>query len=1112
LHDALIIGFPIAVLAVIAWLVWKYWPRGNKAEGAVEIPTPSSPETAMGIPPVVATIAVLLALSLSCARAANSETDNPQPATGAASIVSANYSGLVNDRVASLNATLQFSSATVGQIVPLFDDDVAVQQFSVNNGRAELVRNGGGIGVRFNSKGSVTLQVKMLVRIAGDVTKRRLVFAIPPALSSQVTLTLDEAEADVDFPAAVSLQRFLVKGQTRVQAVMGSADHVELLWTPRVKRAAEVAATVFCQNAALVTFGGGVMTVRATLDYQVTQGELRQARVQLPAGQKLLRVEGKEIRTWELKNENGQQVLVVDLMKGISPSWRLTVETESVLDTLPWNVAVETPHALDVKRENGLVALRGAEELTLAVASASGLERVDAEEFGRMVGDKADNLTSVFRFANPGFALHIHAGAIQPEIEAVVRNNFRVGSEQVWLSAAIDYTIKRAGVFTLKVALPGGYRVERVNGNSILQQAEHSDGGSRVLEVTLKERTVGDYALGIELVRDFKELPASLAIIGVHPLDAAKLTGFVAVSAEPGVAVKTEVFDGLTEIPAISLPDYATVVSAGNLLAYKFISAAPKSVPEWKLSVATESVAAWVRVEIVDTFTLTETLVNGRALMRYDIANAPVKELRVRVPAALKNIEITGANIRSRKQDGEVWRVEMQSPVRGAYTLTVTWDEPRAEKNRTLDLAGISADGVERETGLLAISAKAPLQVSESSAANLQRVDAGDFPDWAGSPDNAMALAYRYVRPGYQLALDVRRFDEAEVLQALVDSAQFTSVVADDGQMMTEMSLSVRNNGRQFLEIALPAGANVWSAFVAGQPVRPSLREGKLLLPIQQSVSDDGAVTVELTYAGTNYFPHARGNIGFTSPEFDVPLKNARWEVYLPPDYDYQKFSGTMTREVAPAAEPASSSFSILDYSRMEQEKKSLAKVEVDRDVSEARRQLSEGNTRVATESFNRAKAKFPADKETSDVVRKLESDLKSAQASNLINAQSDFSGRNNGAIGAIGGDDQPITRVDSLYDSAAAGEQWQKLQQSQEIVTTKVQPLRVNLPVRGQRFAFTQVLQTESGRPMTIQLFAASTKAVSWPMRGLAVAGAFLILWAMVAVLSRLSLRTRQA
>jgi hypothetical protein len=163
----------------------------------------------------------------------------------------------------------------------------------------------------------------------------------------------------------------------------------------------------------------------------------------------------------------------------------------------------------------------------------------------------------------------------------------------------------------------------------------------------------------------------------------------------------------------------------------------------------------------------------------------------------------------------------------------------------------------------------------------------------------------------------------------------------------------------------------------------------------------------------------------------------------------------------------------------------------------------------VATESFNRARAKFPADKDTDLVVKKLESDLKSAQASNLINAQNDFSVRNNGVIAATGDAAGQNGVVDSLYDSAAAGQQWQKLQQAQEIVTARVQPLRVNLPVRGQQFAFTQVLQTESGRPMTIQLFAASTKAVSWPLRGLALAGAFLILWALIAVLSRLSMRT---
>jgi hypothetical protein len=226
----------------------------------------------MGIPPVMASAALLFALSLSTATAADSRITDHESRN--ASIVSASYSGPVNDRVASIDATLQFSAASPGQIVPLFGDDVAVQQFSAKTGRAELVRDGGNIAVRFDSRGDVTLQIKMLVKIAGDVTKRRLAFAIPPALSSQVALVLDESEADVDFPAAISSRRILDQDKTRVEAVMGSADHIELLWTPRVKRAAEVAATVFCQNAALVTFGGGVVNVRATMDYQITQGEV----------------------------------------------------------------------------------------------------------------------------------------------------------------------------------------------------------------------------------------------------------------------------------------------------------------------------------------------------------------------------------------------------------------------------------------------------------------------------------------------------------------------------------------------------------------------------------------------------------------------------------------------------------------------------------------------------------------------------------------------------------------------------------------------------------------------------------------------------------------------
>jgi hypothetical protein len=60
------------------------------------------------------------------------------------------------------------------------------------------------------------------------------------------------------------------------------------------------------------------------------------------------------------------------------------------------------------------------------------------------------------------------------------------------------------------------------------------------------------------------------------------------------------------------------------------------------------------------------------------------------------------------------------------------------------------------------------------------------------------------------------------------DSANLTSVFAADAQMMTGMLLSVRNNGRQFLEVQLSVNATVCSASVDAQPVRPGLRDGKI--------------------------------------------------------------------------------------------------------------------------------------------------------------------------------------------------------------------------------------------------------------------------------------------
>jgi hypothetical protein len=310
----------------------------------------------------------------------------------------------------------------------------------------------------------------------------------------------------------------------------------------------------------------------------------------------------------------------------------------------------------------------------------------------------------------------------------------------------------------------------------------------------------------------------------------------------------------------------------------------------------------------------------------------------------------------------------------------------------------------------------------------------------------------------------------------------------------------VRNNGRQFLEVELPAGATVWSAFVAGQPVRPSRREGKLLLPLEQSGADEAAVAVALTYVNTNHFPKGRGAVGFVSPRLDVPLKKARWELYLPPDYRYSDFSGTMGRETA-AGDQFVSSFSLTEYTEKERVMKAAAVADAKKDVSGAWQKLEAGNLREASAEYSRAKVKGAIGGE-SDEAKQLEKRLRTAQASNLIQAQTAFSVNNSGQLPDLmqqrdaAGANRPMAN----YDNETAEAQWTKLQQAQEIAAGQVQPLRINLPTRGRSYAFTQVLQTEVNKPLTIRLLAASARTGHWPLQlGLSLAG-FLALWGIAA------------
>ncbi|MBN2507222.1 MAG: hypothetical protein JXQ71_11055 [Verrucomicrobia bacterium] len=1159
LHSGLIVGAPLLVLALLAWLFAKCRPRRQgpstpqppadpNPPGGGTAPAASNPAAAP-----VAGLMLLAGLMPGWAQTAAQKFQDPAPRLAKsqlkseivaipprfpqATIVSAVYTGTVGEKAAQFEAVLEVAAYATNQIVGLFGDDVALAQCTTDARDATLLRDGASVSLRLPDRTNATVKARFLVRLAGDVTRRQLMFAIPPALASRLDLTIDEEDADVDFPAAVTFRRSVVGKTTRVEAVLGAGGRVELGWTPRMKRATDVAASVFVQNTSLVSVGGGVVNTRTRLDYQLAQGELRQAKVRLPSGHRLLRVEGDAIRLWELQDEAAGPVLIVQLVKPAAPAYQLTLESEKPLEPLPASLNVAVPHALEVLRETGVVGLRGAEELSLAVESAANLQRIDAGELARALAVKSEDVLSAYRFLKPDFRLAARAEAVEPQIEAVVHNATRVGFDQVTLTARVEYTIKKAGVFTLRLALPDAFNIVSVSDDRApLSWTETPN--PRTVEVALKERAMGALALRLHLSQTHRDVPAPLSVAGVLPLGVAKLTGYVSVTAEPGLALKTDSFEGLTEIPPVQLPAPPRAAAASQarngaeaasdraaatqqpVLAFKSIGTDPVAAGRWRLSLSPETVESWVRVEVVNVVSVSETLLSGRSVLRYDIQNAPLQEFRVATPPGWRNVEVYGAEVRRRDETNGQWRVELQHKVRGAFTLTFTWEQPRPPgTNAPLELPALATIGTERETGWLVVQSRPALQLTEHTASDtLVRIDARELPPWAGVPGAGAAsgsdaevpvLAYRYLRPGYRLAVESRRFDEAAVLQALVNDAQLTTVVAEDGQMMTEMVLTLRTHGLQHLVLDLPPKARVWSAFVGGQPVRPSLRAGQLLLPLERATAE--AVAVELTYVQTGPFPRSKGRVTLASPSLAAPLMNARWELYLPLDYEYTAFRGSMTHD--DATPPAVQGFSAGDYVRQQKAKQVAVKSEFTKALLNVRSQLARGNVKDANFDFNQAftlnsfvSQNQPAQQELDSLKR----DLSRVQGSNLIEAQRRYTYENVGKLAAKGapapaeGAQQAAQTAQLLqYDEAAAARQVGALQKAQEVTAAKVQPLRANLPTRGQRHVFSQVLQTEVGKPMTLEFTARNLGSAGWLGRLAAASAAFLGLWILAAFLA---------
>ena len=230
-------------------------------------------------------------------------------------------------------------------------------------------------------------------------------------------------------------------------------------------------------------------------------------------------------------------------------------------------------------------------------------------------------------------------------------------------------------------------------------------------------------------------------------------------------------------------------------------------------------------------------------------------------------------------------------------SLTIIRLIPR-RATRRLPVGGIHTVDVERETGSIAVTTAASLQLSPKTVSDtLRRVDETELSAADRSfITRAVVLAWQYTGSQYDLALDVQRYATEPVLEAVADRTQITSVLTDSGEMLTQASFMVKNNEKQFQRFQLPPDAKLWSCYVNGQPAKPERDGDGVLVPLPRDVDRDQAFAVDIVYAQTNgaLASHWSKTLELDAPRTDVPNTYAEWQLFVPPSFRLSHFGGSM--------------------------------------------------------------------------------------------------------------------------------------------------------------------------------------------------------------------------
>src|SRR5215831_531189 len=251
------------------------------------------------------------------------------------------------------------------------------------------------------------------------------------------------------------------------------------------------------------------------------------------------------------------------------------------------------------------------------------------------------------------------------------------------------------------------------------------------------------------------------------------------------------------------------------------------------------------RARVTELVALGEDATQVTAGVQLDVTQGQAPSAAIAIPDGVVVNQVAGPAVADWEVVKNVLTVTFLEPIETQASVVIS-GEARTPREGTVAIPLLRVAGAERETGGVAVDVGGPGEIGQREPRGLEPADPADLGDVVTDHESPSMAAFRFTplagAAPRSLSVDVTRYTPKAVLVASVEEARYDALVGEDGKLLVRARYAVRNNQRSFLAVALPPKATLWSASLAGRPVRPGVSaQGALLLPLRKGRANEDA-------------------------------------------------------------------------------------------------------------------------------------------------------------------------------------------------------------------------------------------------------------------------------